>query len=168
MRPRRRLPLLLTLPLSQITAESPLFASVARRTSIKLRLPSQQQQQQQQKHPQNAISSAARTLFANDSACILFNVKMQQHGDGIKPHLRYHQPHCDMQSSSSHQSSKSKSSSACSNPLRKLQRNEQHECHTPYTRARVRSGAASGAYHLAADDFFGITSSGGCSPTSPS
>jgi len=29
-------------------------------------------------------------LFANDSACILFNVKMQQHGDNIMPHPRYH------------------------------------------------------------------------------
>jgi hypothetical protein len=35
----------------------------------------QQQQQQQQNHPRNATSSAARALFANDSACILFNVK---------------------------------------------------------------------------------------------
>jgi hypothetical protein len=32
----------------------------------------------------------------------------------------------------------------------------------------THTGFVSSAYHLAAADFFGIASSGGCSPTSPS
>ncbi len=75
-------------------------------------------------------------LFANDSACILCNVKMQQHGDNIMPHPRYHTAAAiSCSATRNHPAAISRQSRSrrrrartrCANCSKC---NEQHECHT--------------------------------------